>query len=334
MTDSIEPQDFYDLKTVGSLFPIDFCKKHQKEELANQAKKICATLLKDRGHPVVISAGNEKGGCGKTTLIILLAQLFANMGLSVKVFDLDHTKAAELINEARGKAVRNYLTEMHNHVVNEQDKLKDVLHIKNNEIDPLFEVESLDNSMLTPNSLLEKIEKSGVDIVFIDSAGHKAQQICNFSIAGLHDFGRSNHLISYLSDLILVPSQKTTTDLRISLGFLFPLEEFLIKMRRFKKSLKQVNTQVLLVPNIVQTTSSAVVDRDYQALVSQLDTQPTSEVFYSKKIINTVGVRDAIETFFTTNVSKNAIQNIFKLAEELIEKLGNTYEIELDLSQE
>lgn len=312
-------QTFLDLQSVGK--DNDFIRKHDLEELVGRLKKLISNVEEVRTHPIIISLSNEKGGCGKTTISCIIAQLFTNLGFKTALFDLDSAKGSFDIMKNRKETIAQELTALKEYVENGEYTNEQALEYKNTELEPIVShYEAVENKTLTPNSLFDAIIASKSDIVIIDSAGRKDLQSNNFNVNSLHDFNKPNHVTAYLSDLILIPSSKSSNDVHTSLGYIFPLKDFLIKLKGYKRNLRGTNTQVLFVPNKAGVKPSSVTLKQYEELLAGIDLNiAKSELPISDKIVNMVSVKAGSKTVFTHKTK--TLTAIFNLATEIVSEL-------------
>lgn len=300
--------DTFDIeKDTGSLFTPNFIKKNNLTGLKNTVQSAIDKSFAKDNRSVVISVCAEKGGVGKTTITVVLAQLLRNLGFKVLVLDTDALGLSAKVLTERSKEIHQYISSSQDENIDEQ-----IVINKKKSLDPVVESLMVDPKEFN-SALVEKIAGSKeYQIILTDTAGRKDKAAGNFDPRKIAATDVPHITSAFTSNAIIIPMKPTGLDMIAANDYYLPLIQF--QQALAIKKVKKYNTVVKIVPSMVEKDGGGVKELNVFKDETNFDFFSVN-IRRSEKIANTVNSL-GIETLFTTNVASNVLESFYTLCKE------------------
>lgn len=300
-------------KQMGEDLIPKFIKKNNLFALQELVGNVVQKSKDKHNRAVVISVCAEKGGVGKTTTAITLAQLLVNLKFRVVVLDTDNISASSKVLQSRITAIHEFITDSQDENIPE----KDVIEKKRN-LDPIVESILINVKSYNASYLEELAASNQYDIIIVDTAGRKDALDGNFDPRKLEAPDVPHITSAYVSNAIIIPMKTTSLDMLIATEYYLPLIQFFTALK-IKKAQKY-ETVARILPSMVERGSLGL--RELEHFKEQTNYEFFNfEIRRSEKIANKVSYL-GIDTVFTTNVASGVLQSFFRLAQEVFEEIN------------
>ena len=309
---SYSPQTFDIEHETGAEFIVNFINKNKLSGLKNTVQNAIDKSFKKDDRSIVISICAEKGGVGKTTITVVLAQLLRNLGFKVLVIDTDALGLSASVLRERSKEIHEFISSSQDANVTEE-----IVLAKKRNLDPVVDSKLVDVKEFN-SALVEKLANSKqYDVILVDTAGRKDLVAGNFDPRKLAATDVPHITSAYTSNAIIIPMKPTGLDMIAATNYYLPLIQF--HQALLVKKVKKYNTVVKIVPSMVEKDGGGVKELNIFKDETQFEFFSVN-IRRSEKIANTVNSL-GIETLFTTNVASNVLNSFYQLCEECFSEI-------------
>ena len=314
--DNLEEQVSYSKETfnikkqMGEVFVPNFIKKNKLQDLKELVGSAVNLSKEKNGRSVVISVCSEKGGVGKTTTAIALAQLLVNLEFRVLVLDTDNLKSSAKILNSRIKAIHELIQEGQ-----DENTPEEIIINRKKNLDPIVDTLPVDVKAFNTSYIEDLASSNQYDIIVVDTAGRKDSQAGTFDPRKLEAADVPHITSAYNSNAIIIPMKTTSIDMLVATEYYLPLLQFFQAIK--SKKVVKYQTVARILPSMIEKDGLGVRELVNFKEETGFDFFDT-EIRRSEKIANKVNYL-GIETVFTTKVAGGVLQSFFKLAEQVFE---------------
>lgn len=311
--------DVFSLKQhLGLNFTKNFIKDFELENLVQKISDLTKKSMENYNRTPVVAFCSEKGGCGKTTTSVVVAQAVANMGFKVLLIDADQAHSASEIINTRKALISSEIAAAEQHDI----PVADVLDYKYS-TEPTLDALSVSTDNFNASFVQEIATKKDYDLIVIDTAGVRPEEAANFDIRDIQLAGKPHITASYISNAIVIPTQTSNIDLNRMIAFTQPLMVFLGTLHAIKRNI--VKTQYRVLPNKVEKSGSGLVELDLakeevpfnwfnQSIRRSLKIPANTSTRHANTIFSNKTVRQIIVSYL------NVVDEIYSDVAESLEK--------------
>jgi cellulose biosynthesis protein BcsQ len=244
--------DVFSLKKhVGAEFVQNFITTYELQELQKKIEEVTKTSKEKSNRTPILAFCSEKGGSGKTTTALCVSQVVANLGFKVLVLDVDPSRGSSPVINNRKALMNAEIQEAEEQNI----PVESVLDYKYNS-EPVIDAMEVLPSNFNASFLQELAEKKDYDLIVVDTAGVKLDEVGNFDIRQISATGRPHLTSAYVSNLVVIPTATSNLDLNKMIAFTQPLMVFIGTMDSLKRNF--VKTQYRVLANRVERQGSGL----------------------------------------------------------------------------